>query len=223
VRDEVKRRRYHAPRRAQAAAATRQAILTAARTHFLQHGYAATTVAGIAHTANVAVDTIYASIGRKPALFRLLIETAISGQDQASPVTEDDYVQRIRPAVTAEQKIEIFASTITAIQQRVAPLFRALREAAPAHPELGALWSDLANRRARTMHELAAELAGTGQLRTDLTVDEVADVLWSMNAAEYYVLLVHDRGWSPRRFGQWLGDAWCRLLITPEARRRPLG
>jgi hypothetical protein len=38
-----------------------------------------------------------------------------------------------------------------------------------------------------------------------------------MNAAEYYTLLVHDRGWSPQRFGQWLAEAWRRLLITPSS------
>jgi hypothetical protein len=36
-----------------------------------------------------------------------------------------------------------------------------------------------------------------------------------MNAAEYYILLVHDRGWTPQRFGHWLAEAWHRLLINP--------
>ena len=214
VDDEVKPRRYHAPRRAQAAAATRRAILAAARNQFLEHGYAATTVADIARDAHVAVDTIYASIGRKPALFRLLIETSIAGQDQDGPATDLYGVQQIRAGATAEEKIRIYAATIATIQQRLAPLFRALREAAPTHPELGELWSQIAARRADTMHELAADLTATGQLRGDLTLHEVADVLWSMNAAEYYVLLVHDRGWTPQRFGQWLADAWCRLLLA---------
>jgi AcrR family transcriptional regulator len=61
------------------AATTRQAILTAARSEFLRKGYTATTVAGIARAANVAADTMYASVGRKPALFRHLIETSIAG------------------------------------------------------------------------------------------------------------------------------------------------
>ncbi len=219
--DEVKPRRYNAPRRAQAAAATRQAILTAARTQFLRRGYAATTVADIARDANVAVDTIYASIGRKPALFRLLIETSVTGRDQGDPAIDPDDVQEIRANATAEEKLRIYGATIAATQQRLAPLFRALREAAPTHPELGDLWSQIAARRADTMQELAADLATTGQLRGDLSIDEVADVLWSMNAAEYYVLLVHDRGWTPQRFGQWLADAWCRLLLTSGSQATP--
>ncbi len=44
-----------------------------------------------------------------------------------------------------------------------------------------------------------------------------------MNAAEYYILLVHDRGWSPQRFGQWLAEAWRRLLLNPSGPTPPAG
>lgn len=214
---DVNRRTYHSPRRAAAAAATRQAILAAARSEFLHNGYTATTIAGIARAANVAVDTVYTSVGRKPALFRTLIETSLAGQDQTLPAAEGESVRQIRAAATGSDKIEVYASTIAAIHQRLAPLFLALREAATAHPELGQLWSQVADRRARDMHALATDLAATGELRAGLTLDEVADILWSMNAAEYYVLLVHDRGWSPQRFGQWLAEAWRRLLLNPSS------
>jgi len=213
--NEVKRRPYHSPRRAAAAAATTEATLTAARSEFLRKGYTATTIAGIAQAANVAVDTVYASVGRKPALFRHLIETAIAGQDQDVPVADGDYLPQIRSAPTARDKIELYASTIAAIHQRLAPLFLALREAATAHPELGELWSQVADRRARAMRMFATDLAATGELRAGLTLDEIADILWSMNAAEYYILLVHDRGWTPHRFAQWLAEAWRRLLLAP--------
>jgi hypothetical protein len=63
------------------------------------------------------------------------------------------------------------------------------------------------------MRSLTADLLSTGELRPGLSPDEIADILWSMNAAEYYILLVHDRGWTPQRFGQWLAEAWRRLLL----------
>ena len=34
-----------------------------------------------------------------------------------------------------------------------------------------------------------------------------------MNAAEYFDLLAQ-RGWTPERIGEWLADAWTRLLLT---------
>ena len=49
--------------------------------------------------------------------------------------------------------------------------------------------------------------------RSDLPDDEVADIVWSMNA-EYRALLVGERGWPAERFGAWPADAWTRLLLT---------
>ena len=59
----------------------------------------------------------------------------------------------------------------------------------------------------------------TGELRADLTDDEVADIVWAMNSADYYALLDR-RGWTPERYGRHLADAWRRILLagtrTPE-------
>lgn len=71
------KRRYDASQRRAAATTTRTSILAAARTLFIERGYVATTMAAIADFAGVALDTVYASVGPKPQLFRLLIESAI--------------------------------------------------------------------------------------------------------------------------------------------------
>lgn len=68
------------------------------------------------------------------------------------------------------------------------------------------------------MQLLAGELAESGGLRAGVTVAEAADVIWSMNAAEFYVLLVQQRGWEPERYERWLTDAWRRLLLTSHER-----
>ena len=81
--------------------------------------------------------------------------------------------------------------------------------------ELAALWRGIADRRAANMRLFAAELAATGALRPELSVEEVADVLWSMNFPELYLLLVDQRGWDPDRYQRWLADAWQRLLLRP--------
>ena len=63
------------------------------------------------------------------------------------------------------------------------------------------------------MLRFAADLRSTGELRADLSDNEVADVIWTMNAAEYFDLLAQ-RGWAAERIGEWLADAWTRLLLT---------
>jgi AcrR family transcriptional regulator len=218
VPDQVKpRRRYDGSRRRDAAAATKSTILLAARELFIADGYASTTMAAIASRAAVAPDTVYAAVGTKPVLFRLLIESALSGASEAVPGEDREYAKQMRAAGDVRTKLAIYAAAVTGIQQRLAPLFLALRAAAATHPELDRLWTEITERRARNMRALADDLASTGELRTDLTLDEVADIIWTTNSSEYYAQLVLERGWSHPRFERWLFDAWSRLLLKPAA------
>jgi AcrR family transcriptional regulator len=210
----IRSRTYNSDSRREAALATRRSILEAALRMFLQKGYAATTMPAIAQSAGIAMDTVYAAVGKKPALFRLLVETAISGGDAAIPAEERDYVQAIRAEPDAAKKLQLYASALRSIQAKLAPLFRVLQGAAPLDPELNALWQEISQRRARNMRLFAKDLAATGRLRRDLSVERAADVIWSMNSPEFYLLLVQDRGWSSQEFEQWLSDAWIRLLLN---------
>jgi AcrR family transcriptional regulator len=212
--DSVKSRSYRSPLRDERARQTRKAILAAARRLFTEHGYAGTTVAEIAAEAGVAVDTVYAAVGVKPVLFRLLLETAISGTDEAVPAEERDYVRRILAQPRAQVKLETYAAAVRAIAERQGPLHLVLRDAAAQAPELARIRDEIAVRRAKNMRLLAQDLLATGDLRPELDVEEIADVVWSMNSAEFYHLLVHERGWSPDRFQRWLADTWCRLFLT---------
>jgi AcrR family transcriptional regulator len=207
-------RRYTSAVRAEQAAATRRAVLAAARDLFAERGYAGTSIAAIAARAGVAVDTVYAAAGRKPALLRELVETSISGTDHPVPALQRDYVRRVREAVTAREKLGIYAAAVADIGVRMAPVHRALAEAAVTDADCAALRAEISARRAANMRLLAADLRATGELRPDLTDDEVADVVWSMNSAEYRALLVGERGWTAERFGTWLADAWTRLLLA---------
>jgi hypothetical protein len=165
----------------------------------------------IAQRADVALDTVYASVGRKPELARLLIETAISGGSQAIPASERDYVQAIRAATDAGAKIAIYASAMRTIAGRLAPVLSIIQQAAPAEPELAALWRQIADRRAANMRLFAADLAAVAPLRVD--PDDAADIIWATNAPELYQLLVNQRGWSPERYEDFLADTWRRLLL----------
>jgi AcrR family transcriptional regulator len=207
-----KRKPYDASRRRAAAAATRRAILAAAREVFLERGYVAATMPIVAERAGVALDTIYASVGRKPALFRELLETAISGQDEAVPAAERDYVHAIRAEPDAARKLEIYAAAVSAIQNRLAPLFAVARDAAAAEPEVARVWHEIAERRGGNTKLFAADLAAAAPLRVDIS--EAADVIWATNSPEFFLLMVRDRGWSVERFQRWLADTWKQLLLV---------
>ena len=211
----VKGRAYDNSTRLSASEQRRASVLTAARGLFLERGYVRTTMAAVAEQAAVAVDTVYELVGRKPDLFRLLIESAISGQDHA--VTADDraYVQQIRAEPTAGGKLRLYVAALAVIQDRLAPLVGVLQAAASAEPQLADLWHEIAERRAANMRRLASDLESTGQLA--VPVQYAADVIWATNSPELYLLLVHQRGWTAAQYTAFLDDSWQRLLLRGKA------
>ncbi len=209
-----KTRLYDSSTRLAAAAETRRRIRDAARDLFLELGYRRTTVAAIAKRAGVAVDTVYESAGTKSELFRHLIETTISGGDEVVPALERDYVRAVRSEARAKTKLELYARAIATIHGRLAPLLMVVRDASGDAPEIAELWHEISERRAANMRLFAAELVASGDIRPDLGVDAIADFVWATNSAEFYALLVVERGWTPEAFGHWLADMWQRQLLS---------
>jgi AcrR family transcriptional regulator len=206
------KRTYRSPRRAEQAAATQAAIVAAARTCFVTNGYAATSVADIAAAAGVNVDTVYASVGRKPTLMLAVIDATLARADHPLAVEQRDYVQAVLAASTARAKLTTYAAALARVMPKVSPLFDALAQAALTDPVCSALRDSIGARRASNMLQMAANLRSTGELRSDLSDTEVADLLWTTNAPEYYALAV-SRGWSAAVYRDRLADLWTRLLL----------
>jgi len=207
-------RRYESEIRRHRSAETRRRILDRARELVVEKGYAGTTVAEVARRAGVHVDTVYALVGRKPVILHELVESAISGTDHAVDPLERDYVQAMRAEPDAGRKLDLYAGAMSRIHERLAPLFLALRDASRTDPEAGRIWSAISERRALNMRRLADDLLSTGQIRPDLTLDQVADLVWVTNSPDVHQLLIHDRGWTPKQYQAWLADSWRRLLLT---------
>ncbi len=212
--DTVKPRRYTSPVRAERAARTRRQVLAATRELLSDNGYDATTVAQIAARAGVSVDTVYTSIGRKPELVVAVIDMVLGSSDEPIPAQERDYVRAIRAAATGREKLGLYAESLRTLVPRTAPLLEALRRAGEADPESANAWAMVMDRRAANMMLMAADLRATGDLRSDLTDREVADIIWSTNSPDYWLLL-RSRGWSAQRYAELLEDLWCRLLLNP--------
>jgi AcrR family transcriptional regulator len=208
------KRGYRSELRAAGADETRRAILAAARELLVEKGYGAMRMDRIAKDAGVALDTVYASVGTKPTLIRLLIETAISGEDEPISAEEREYVRRIRAATSAKAKLAMYADALRLIHARLAPLVCALHDASGEHSELAALWSEISDRRHRNMLLFADDLRATGEVRAELERDDIADTLWGMGAPDVFLLFTEERGWSAERFSAWLASSWHRLLLA---------
>lgn len=212
--EKVNTRSYESARRQAQAAATRSAVIDAARDLFTAGGYSATTVADIARSAGVSVDTVYTSVGRKPELILAVIDAELGGSD----AQQRGYVQAIQEQQSAEAKIAVYAAAVARRVPRIAPLQEALRKAAETDPACAKAWQGLVNRRAANMLAFAADLRSTGDVRGDLSDAQVADLLWSTNAPEYWLLL-KQRGWSPKRYERLLVDMWTRMVLAEQVER----
>jgi AcrR family transcriptional regulator len=207
------KRRYDASRRQAAALQTRHGIAAAARDLFIARGYAGTTIAAIAEASGVSHETVYATFGPKPALFRHLVEIALSGDDEPIPALQREIVRQVQAEPDPRRIIDLFAHTVRLLQERVAPLIVVLSDGARTDPDLKAFADELGARRVGHMRAFVADLAAKGGLRADLSEEMAADTVWAMNSPEFYLLCVRDRGWTPETFERWLADAWKRLLL----------
>ncbi len=208
------RRTYSSPLRVGQAVATRHRVLVAAWELFTSRGFAGTTVGRVAALAEVSVDTLYTTVGRKPDLLRAVVESAISGTDDTVPAEQRDYVNHMRAASGAIEKITIYADAVAAMSPRTAPIFVALRDGAQTDPDCAALFTEITNRRAANMLRLAADLRSTGELRPELSDRYVADVVWATAGFEHYMQLVAGREWTPEEFGEYLRELWGRLFLV---------
>ena len=208
----VKRRKYDATRRRAAAEQTRASVLRAARDLFATSGYAGASVTDIARSAGVSVDTLYATVGRKPQLMLAVIDVELAEGGAPVAAEDRDYVRRVREAPTAAEKIDLYTAALARVLPRTVPLLESLREAGRTDLECRELHRTISDRRARNMRLLAADLRSTGELRADLDDGTVADLVWSMNAPDYY-LLVRSRGHSAEEYAALVRDVWTRTLL----------
>ena len=63
------------------------------------------------------------------------------------------------------------------------------------------------------MLRLAADLRSTGELRDDLTDDDVAHLVWMTNSPEYFQLATSG-GRTPQQYAAQVLDLWTRTLLA---------
>jgi AcrR family transcriptional regulator len=214
-------RRYESPRRREQAAATRRQILEAAQRLFERDGYAGTSMAAIAADAGVALKTVYVAFETKRGLLRALWHLLLRGDEEPAPVGERPWFREVVDEPDAERQLRLLAHHACAVKQRVATLMRVISEAAPADPELAALWDRIQSDFHATQRVVVESLDAKRALRDGLDVEKATDVLWTLNHPSQWWLLVGERGWAPDEFEAWLAESFCeQLLKQPRVSRR---
>jgi AcrR family transcriptional regulator len=207
---EVKRP-YRSPRRQEQAEETRRRVLDAADAVFRERGYDRATITAIARAADVADETVYAHFRNKRTLLGELVRRAVRGNDDR-PVPEQQAPRALAAVADQREQLRLFAVDVVKRLDRAAPLVAVVNAAAPAEPELAELLHALHDDRVRTLRTLVDALAANGPLR--LSSAPATETVWALASPELYTLLVDVRGWSRRRYAEWLATTLEVLLLA---------
>jgi AcrR family transcriptional regulator len=193
----------------------RAAVVQAARTLFLDRGYAATTIEAISDLADVPAATVYRLFSSKPGILKALLDVSIAGDDETVPLQDRANARALWADADPGRQLAGFASICREINSRSATVYQILVSAAGSDPQATALLAEYTHKRQEGQGQIARALARTGELRPELKERDAADIIHALMSPEVYRLLVYDRGWRPGRYGQWLKDTLISQLLPP--------
>jgi AcrR family transcriptional regulator len=204
-------RRYDASNRRERARRNREAVLDVAQSRFLSRGYGVTTVSEIAEDSGVSPETIYKAFGGKAGLVKAIYDRGLEGQGPLPAYQRSD---EMRERETDPRLIMREWGRLTAeVASVVTPIRLLLRSAAATDADMARLLEDRDRERLERMRHHARFLDERGHLRADVTVDEATDVLWACSSAEFYELLVMQRGWSLEQFAGFISHFMINGLL----------
>ena len=200
----------------------RAAVVAAARTLFLERGYAATTIEAISDRSDVPSATVYRLFSSKLGILKELFNVSIAGDDDAVPLTDRPHVRALIADQDPRKQLAGFVGISRGIMARTEPVYRILVSAAGSDPDAAALLAEQTRQRQQGQGGIARALARAGVLRPGLSERDAADIIHALMSPEVYRLLVGDRGWPPERYEQWLSGALIDQLLPPPAPGDPL-
>jgi AcrR family transcriptional regulator len=207
------KRDYRSTVRAEQARATRRAIVAAASRLFVDDGYGATTIDAVAQAAGVSRKTVFTAVGAKVDLLKIALDWAVAGDDLPVALADRETLRELLDQSDPRVLLIGWGRQQAEIGARVAALVQALEMAAGTDGEARVLLAQVQEQRLGGARKIVNRLRKLGALTADLTVAEAVDLAWLATDAALYDRLVRIRGWSTRRFGEWLGENLCRQLL----------
>ena len=210
----MSRAQYRSERRQEGAAATRQAIIDAARALFVERGYARTTVADIAAAAHVAVPTVYVSVGPKPAILGEL-RNQIPAQAGVPEDIQSELAQLNDP-------IAVISGTVAVIRRMMetsGALMLAIEAAAPFEPVATEAWEDglVLHRAGWSM--AVGRLEALGALEPTLHPRKAEDILSFLSLPATWRTLGRG-GWTFEEIETWIVETAITLVLAPRSMQR---
>jgi AcrR family transcriptional regulator len=209
-------RSYNGTLRQEQAQMTRARILDGARRLLINGTYSSVTMEDIAAEARVSYQTVYAIFGTKLRLAQALIEIGFPHVNEALKLLD-----QLGPSADPEFGLRTSARVARRIYELCADLLRFMRES--GDPGLLAHYHEREEQRLKGMiqYGVSAQLERGGRLRAGISPSEALAVIWALCGPDQYIQLVFDRGWTPARYEEWLGDALVNMLLKPAKSRPP--
>jgi AcrR family transcriptional regulator len=204
-----------APARQARTRRTRAAVVEAARSLFLERGYAATTIEAIGARADTPQATVYRLFGSKPGILKAVLDTSIGGGDEAVAMLDRPRLRAVLVDPDPVNRLAGFAALVRDVLSRVGPVHRVLAEAARSDEDAAALLAEITRQRHEGQRRIARSLGRSGALRTGLRERDAADVVHALASPEVYELLVAERGWTGARYEEWLRSTLALQLLPP--------
>src|ERR1700704_695946 len=207
------KRPYRAPRRAAAAAQTREAILHAAKERFEARGWAGTTIATIADDAEVSPKTIEALFATKAALLAAVVDYSLRGDASDVPMLAREAthtVQNAPDAVTMLDRHIEYAIPITARSARIAAV---IKSATGSDKRVAELWARMTHNRRFGARWAAETLLQKPGVRSDLTLEQAQRTFTiGIDWATYRTLHV-ELGLSHNQLHEWMRSYYQRMFL----------
>lgn len=210
-------RGYDNSARLERAARTRSAIVETARDLLLAGGYPAMTVASLAAAAGVSPQTVYNSIGGKPAVVKAVYDRMMAGDDAAVSMRDRPEFQAVFEAPDRAAFARTYAGWARLVSSRVGPLLGVLLEHGTDAGLVDLVATIEQERYVGTTHAITVmqERLGLPQrwAAHEDGLTRLIDAVWTLNAPDCYDRLVRRRGWSLDDYQEWMSGQLTALLV----------
>jgi len=201
------KRPYKSLIRRRQAGNTRRRIVEATRRLLQTEGYAGMTIEAIAERAHVSAQSVYAIFKSKTGILIELLDQSTFGAD---------YEEAVRAALSAtepETRLRLAAGIARKVHDAQSATFDQMRGAGVVAPELAKLEEQREGLRYERQEKMIASLHDANSLRKGLNYATARDILWTLTSRDVYRMLVRERGWTPQKYQEWLGEALVNSLL----------
>src|SRR6185295_18216453 len=142
-RDVKPRRTYDGAARQARTRRTWAAVVEAARTLFLERGYAGTTIEAISDRSDTPQATVYRLFSSKLGILKAVLDVSIVGDDEAVAMADRPQVGALLSDPDPRNKLAGFAALLRDLMARTAPVHRILADAARSDEDAASLLAEI--------------------------------------------------------------------------------